>query len=119
MTAILPTDERPLTWGELLDDLRAAGFCDNTNHEDDEYISPHRWEGENYLGFERWRKLPLYGEGTRWVACYWVVGGSEGYYAHIDEIKPAAASTHRLLAKFWTWERAQEFTNLAQRLVNG
>jgi len=110
----------PETFGDLIDRLRAAGFCDNTNHEADEYLSPMQWQGETRIELSAWRNLPIYGENVRWVACYWVVGGSEGYYVHVDQIVgDERGAVHRLSGKFWTWQRAQECANCAQRLVNG
>lgn len=112
----------PETFGDLIDRLRAAGFCDNTNHEADEYLSPMQWQGETRIELSAWRNLPIYGDGTWHVACFWVVGGSEGYYAHVEQITEDAGERKaicRLVGKFWTWQRAQECANFAQRLVNG
>lgn len=109
----------PETFGDLLDRLRAAGFCDNTN-DDDEYLLPWQWEGETHIERTAWRNLPIYAEHTRWIACYWVVGGSEGCYVHVEQIVgDERKAVHRLVGKFWTWRRAQECANYAQRLVNG
>ena len=116
--SILPEGaECPQTWGNLINELRDAGFSA------DEYLSDQHID----LGLtaEAWAAKPLWSEGTRWIAAYWVVGGSEGYYVHIDELidnpdrnlRDRIARNH-IVGKFWDWERAQECANYAQRLLN-
>jgi hypothetical protein len=116
--SLLPEGAKcPETWGDLLKTLTAAGFAE------DEYLSSQAIG----LGLSRqeWEAKPIWSDGTRWIACYWVRGGSEGYYVHIDELTagndPSTrdyTTKNQILGKFWDWERAQECANYAQRLIN-
>jgi len=101
----------PKTWGELLAALDAAGYAA------DEYLNAAcKYEHPG------WRYMPVWDKHTYWIACFWVVGGSEGYYCHIERQYDAGGgrkySELMLLGKYWQWERAQECANAAQRLVN-
>lgn len=108
------------TWGELLDVLLQEGYGE------DEYLSGYA----GYLshGSDRnWRLAPLWERETKWIACYWVEGDSEGYYVHIDKLSadPSARgsdfhylSQRMILGKFWYWERAAQCVARAQVLVN-
>ena len=100
----------PQTWGELLKALRAAGF------DADEYLSSQAIQlGTSY---EEFYAKPLRNADTWRIACFWVTGGSEGYYSHVEEIKTDQTSHCYILGKFWAWERAQECANYAARLLN-
>ena len=67
-------------------------------------------------------------EYCRWVACYPVIGGSEGYYVHIDLINQKKAraqigmfenvSCLLATAKTWTWESACAIANTAAWLLD-
>jgi hypothetical protein len=103
------------TWGELYKALRDAGYGD------DEYINPsYHYDDKNA------DQQPIWDTYVRYIACFWVVGNSEGYYVHIDRVlaKDIYKGVRELvpqtmiLGKFWQWERAQECANFAQRLVN-
>jgi len=68
---------------------------------------------------------PVWDKGVHWVACYWVIGGSEGYYVHVDQLVTTTGSKQSgnerrmvLLGKFWDIERAQAAANAVQLLVN-
>lgn len=107
----MASDSIPNTWGELLEALAAAGYAK------DEYLKAScKYEHPG------WRDMAIWDEATRWIACFWVVGGSEGYYCHIERQTVAEDdrkySEVMLLGKFWTQERAQECANYAQSLVN-
>jgi len=75
--------------------------------------------------------VPDFPTNVRWVACFPVVGGSEGYYVHIEIIWQACDSdiefnprsreyARRLvgLAKTWTAESATEIANAAWRMLD-
>ena len=100
----------PETWGDLLNALIAAGF------EKDEYLSSQSIELG--MSFEEFCAKDLWDEETWRLACFWVRGGSEGYYTHIEEIRRDKTSRCYILGKFWNWERAQECANYAARLLN-
>jgi hypothetical protein len=53
---------------------------------------------------------------TRWIACYPVEGGSEGWFLHIDQIAHERRQTG-LLAKFWSQEEAIEAAARVARVV--
>lgn len=103
------------TWGELLDVLEAEGWGQ------DEYLSAMYASYAHPGEADAWRARKLWDDAVRWIACYWVIGDSEGYYAHIDRICQSNGSESRelvILAKFWDADRAEAFTARAQRLVN-
>lgn len=109
----LAIDKAPATWGELAEALTAAGFAA------DEYLSESgRYQHPDF------RTLELWGAGVRWISCFWVVGGSEGYYCHIERQRATGGndgnvfSELMLLGKFWDWQRAEACAVFAQRLVN-
>jgi hypothetical protein len=100
-----------LTWGELLDSAHRRGYAD------DEYFS---------IGSGARRSDdPVWGHGTIWVASYFVVGSSEGYYVHIDQVCPdrrrgggsCNLSVPCALAKFWNLGRAMTVAADMQLLI--
>ena len=105
-----------MTWRELHESLAAAGFAD------DEYLSL-AYDLRGQWDDDVWGKVG--DEWTRWIACYWVEGGSEGWYVHIDRMLPKGGaengfdSTPMVLGKFWDWERAEKCAQFATRLVYG
>jgi hypothetical protein len=59
---------------------------------------------------------PVWDDQTTRVACYAVMGGSEGYYTHVER----QVGNERLLVilgKFWSMNRALEFANWATKTV--
>jgi hypothetical protein len=65
---------------------------------------------------------PIIIGGYRWLACYPVRGGSEGWYVHLAAIagphdRPPTRRSHLLLAvaKTWTAESAWEIARAAAR----
>lgn len=66
----------------------------------------------------------IYTEKTRWVAVYWVEGGSEGYYLHVDRLIYDQA-LDKLVAyniatgKYWQKEDAGKAVELLTPFVHG
>jgi hypothetical protein len=110
-----------MTWRKLLDFIHQAGFAR------DEYFS---WSFDYDLGpgGDALKDQPVWMD-ARWLSAWWCVGGSEGYYVHVERIygvgpQPADAMDRRverqlvLLGKFWDAGRAEEAANAIQWLVN-
>jgi hypothetical protein len=99
-----------LTWGDV------DKFIRDHNLDDDEYFEVHTVYGHHHAD---WKKEFVYAEKIRWIAVYWVVGGSEGYYVHVETREPETQKTELvLLGKFWDAARAEQATNLLQALFN-
>ena len=61
----------------------------------------------------------MYDKGVRWIAVFWVVGGSEGYYVHIETRESETLKAELVfLGKFWDAAHAERAVNLLQALVN-
>jgi hypothetical protein len=87
----MPELARPLTWGDVMEFVTMNGL----HHE--EYFS--LCQGVKATD-EVWKD-------ARWVAVYWVEGGSEGYYLHIDRIvwneeRQVNETQTYALGKFWS-----------------
>lgn len=82
------------------------------------YIRRKGLDRDEYFSTDRRRcpdpALPLETDDSRWLSCYWVRGGSEGWYVHVDRITPdpdrieGYRSEILFIGKFWTPERAAE-----------
>lgn len=88
---IMPEVERPRTYGDLM-----------------EYVKANRIDQEEYFSLSQGVKAeePIWSPTTVWIAVYWVEGGSEGYYVHVDRIEDREALGHRVstvmaCGKFW------------------
>lgn len=55
----------------------------------------------------------------RWIACYAVTGGSEGWYTHIDAIMPDRSVTNLLLCKCWSFQLALQVAHAAAWVLEG
>lgn len=61
----------------------------------------------------------------RWISCYAVRGGSEGYYVHVDLIFSPEGSEQDGrrqmigLCKCWSWDDAFRMANAATRVLHG
>lgn len=120
--------ERVCTWKDLHTILCAIKLpVEGTS-------DPIGFDGDEYLSFTFLQSLlipgvqedsPVWDDTVRRIAAYWVVGGSEGYYVHIDVARgsknPQANYTEHycaLLGKFWDWQRAELCANVTQYVVN-
>ena len=99
-----------LTWGDVDTYIREQHL------DDDEYFELHTVYRQHHPD---WKKEFAYADKIRWIAIYWVVGGSEGYYVHVEtrELEPQKAELV-FLGKFWDAARAELAVNLLQALVN-
>ena len=69
---------------------------------------------------------PLYSDQTKWIAVFYVVGSSEGWYVHVDRviIPPEDAKIgdyyHQivLVGKFWERERAEQAVTAITKYIN-
>lgn len=66
----------------------------------------------------------IFAQDTRWVAVYWVEGGSEGYYLHIDrqsynEALEKLVITNVAIGKYWSIEAATKAVALLTPFVHG
>ncbi len=61
-----------LIWGDV------DAFIREHELDRDEYFEPHTVFRHHHAD---WQKEFVYTDNVRWIAVYWVVGGSEGYYA--------------------------------------
>ena len=61
-----------LTWNDVDTFIRENEF------DHDEYFEVHTVYRHHHTN---WTEEFVYGDKIRWIAVYWVVGGSEGYYA--------------------------------------
>jgi hypothetical protein len=99
-----------LTWDAVDAFIREHGL------DDDEYFEVHTVYRHHHAD---WKKEFVYADQVRWIAVYWVVGGSEGYYVHVET---HARETQRgeliFLGKFWDVARAEQAVNMLQALVN-
>jgi hypothetical protein len=89
----------------------------------DEYFSPHDWQGVTLRDRGQVLRDPLWLKNTKWIAVFWVVGGSEGYYVHVERVQsPEAHGPATIqdiaLGKFWDRERAAFATGLVQLWIN-
>ncbi len=64
-----------LTWGDV-----DAFICER-ELDRDEYFESHTVFRHHHAN---WQSEVIYAGHTRWVAVYWVVGASEGYYVRIE-----------------------------------
>ena len=67
---------------------------------------------------------PVWDDNTRWIAVYWVVGASEGYYIHIERImRPADEQGNfmrrwAMVGKVYTQNQAILVTAALQTFIN-
>jgi hypothetical protein len=104
-----PGDARGLLYAGIL-----AQFIQDNGLDDSEYFGPHP-TFHDYA--DDWRGKELYTKETHWLAVYWVVGGSEGYYVHVDRIDYEKRELV-FLGKFWGHDEAMWATILVSRLIN-
>ncbi len=98
---------KPPTWRSVLNFIQEMGF------DQDEYF-------HIFLPKRDMIDQPIWDKQC-WIAVFWVVGGNEGYYVHVENRWNDDAGDHSeliLLGKFWDWERAEEATNAVQRFIN-
>ena len=99
-----------LTWGDVDEFIR------NHHLDDDEYFEVHTVYRHHH---PEWKKECVYAGKVRWIAVYWVVGGSEGYYVHVETRSGESPQVELVLVgKFWDTMRAEFAVNLIQALVN-
>lgn len=99
-----------LTWGDVDAFIREHEF------DRDEYFEPHTVFRHHHAD---WQKEFVYADNVRWIAVYWVVGGSEGYYVHVETRERETQKAElAFLGKFWDVARAEQAANMLQALVN-
>ena len=99
------------TWNDVLEFIREEGF------DKDEYFSLSPVD-RGYLDRQVWD-----GGIDIWcIPVYWMVGGSEGYYVHVDRLIIDEGNGNRsqlmLLGKFWDKERAKEAVVAISEFIN-
>jgi hypothetical protein len=101
------SSNKPHTWRTVLDFIQEMGF------DNDEYF--HLFpDKRHFVDQPIWDK-------QNWISVFWVVGGSEGYYIHVENRMNDYEGDHAnliILGKFWDWERAEEATQAVQRFIN-
>lgn len=97
-------DAEELTVGELMAFVKSHGL------DREEYFEPDR---------DMNMSEPLWPDtcGTRWVTCFAVKGGSEGWYVHVERIDRNHVSTNIALGKFWNPDSAVLAVSLISRLL--
>lgn len=98
---------KPHTWRTVLQFIDDMGFAG------DEYF--HLFPSQRDM-----IDLPIWNQ-QNWISVFWVIGGSEGYYVHVENRWNDDTGDHAdliLLGKFWDWERAEEATKTVQQFVN-
>lgn len=87
----MPEVQKPLTIEDLM-----------------KFVADSRLDKEEYfcLAMSIKRSDEIWLPDTRWIAVYWVEGGSEGYYVHIDRIDYSKERdnfivTRLALGKYW------------------
>jgi hypothetical protein len=53
----------------------------------------------DYVSCNKWDNLTHWSLDYHWVAVYYVTGGSEGYYIHVDQISRTETRIHYFLLK--------------------
>jgi hypothetical protein len=102
------------TWGDLMVFIRREGF-----HKD-EYFS----YSENLVQPQAQVFADdINGDHCHAVACFWVVGGSEGYYVHIQPVYGYGEYKYGrlkegLIGKFWNQKRAEKAVKAIQAFIN-
>ena len=57
-------------------------------------------------------------QSWKWIACYAVKGGSEGYWVHIDLIHRDDQRQNIAMTKVWSWKTALALCNAATRILH-
>lgn len=106
----MPQIERPRNLGDLM-----------------KFVADHGLGQEEYFAAES--KLsseePLWKEDTRWIAVFWVEGGSEGYYVHVErlninkELGGELVAQNLALGKYWSKGSASIAVTLLTPFVYG
>jgi hypothetical protein len=99
--------EKPHTWRTVLDLIQEMGF------DGDEYF--HLFPDKRYMIDQ-----PIW-DRQYWISVFWVVGGSEGYYVHVENRWNDEKGDYAdliILGKFWDWERAEDATKAVQQFIN-
>lgn len=80
-------------------------------------------DGESTID-QTYGNKPVWDDNTRWIAVYWVIGGSEGYYIHVERImRPSDASGNymrrwAMVGKVYNQDQAILVTSALQRFIN-
>lgn len=99
--------KKPQTWRSELQFIKEMGF------DEDEFFHLYSLK-RSYMDQPIW-------DHQQWVSVFWVIGGSEGYYVHVEKRWTDESGEHAeliLLGKFWQWERAQEAAQSVQLFIN-
>jgi hypothetical protein len=113
------TDERELR--HIATELAAA--LKDLGIEPDEYGPNPQLTFEDEDG--RLHRSPnrLWPAGYRWIACYPVTGGSEGYYVHVDRVFATKdghwAHETLILSKCWSFDLACKIAHACAWLLHG
>ncbi len=99
-----------LTWGDVY------AFVREHDLDDDEYFEVHTVYRHQHPD---WKTEFIYAGKVRWIAVYWVVGGSEGYYVHVETRSGESPQVELVMVgKFWDTARAEIAANMLQALGN-
>jgi hypothetical protein len=122
------------TWQDVLDWVESKGF------DQDEYFSLTGIYGKDFDESQKLRytflNSQVFGDRSScrvWnISCYWVVGGSEGYYVHVDQVLSSRDcsihdyehskdqiyhSQRGLVGKFWSANRAAAVGNAITKYI--
>jgi hypothetical protein len=105
----MPEVERPKDWNALMD-----------------FVKEHKLDQEEYftLDYKTDPTEPIWNENIRWISVYWVEGGSEGYYLHVDQMNSRGVEEYfrsRIMAlgKYWSKAEAERACGLITRWCYG
>ncbi|HEY3331953.1 MAG TPA: hypothetical protein VGK19_18115 [Capsulimonadaceae bacterium] len=84
------------------------------------FVEEHKLDQDEYFVLDDRDKdgdRQVYTRGVRWVSTFWVEGGSEGWYVHVEQITSDGNRHLRMLGKFWSIDAAENATNMIARFL--
>lgn len=91
------------------------------------FIAHHQLGEEEYFSVRdivETRSETIFLDNTKWVAVYWVEGGNEGYYVHIDRLnwnqgRQVMEAQNIAVGKYWLVASANKAVALLTPFVHG
>lgn len=94
-----------MTWGDVEKFVKKAGL------DKSEYF---------HIDVPSMRDQVVWDEkGIRWIAVWWVRGGSEGWYVHVERVVSHGERIPAMLGKFWSAQEAAAAATALTRLFYG
>lgn len=85
-----------------------------------EFVEANKLDQDEYFVLDDRDKdanRQVYEQGIRWAVSFWVEGGSEGYYVHVEQIASDGKRHLRMLGKFWSIDAAERANNMIARYL--